>query len=279
MSINNNQHTYQKGFTLVEVAVIMPIAILVIGGLVGAIFAMTNNVLVTRADNNLVFNVQDTLDKIESDIEISSGYLAENNVVIKKGQGEGGGSTSGSGTTTKFTNKDTTTQKLDTLILNSYVTTTNPLSANKEVVYKEDASTTCTTSDTPLMYNVTYFIESGALWRRNIFQSDYPELVNGTDCKPPWQRPSCKELVVDANFCKSKDEKLLTGVTEFNVVYYDTDSNVIPQTNDNAGTRKNFLKDATSIKITISAEGKAGGRTFSESSTIRSSSPNNKFDS
>lgn len=279
MSINNNQHTYQKGFTLVEVAVIMPIAILVIGGLVGAIFAMTNNVLVTRADNNLVFNVQDTLDKIESDIETSSGYLAENNVDIKKGQGEGGGSTSGSGTTMKFTNKDTTTQKLDTLILNSYVTTTNPLSANKEIVYKEDASNTCTTSDTPLMYNVTYFIESGILWRRNIFQSDYPELVDDPSCQKPWQRPSCKELAVDTAFCKSKDEKLLTGVTEFNVVYYNDSAVTIDQTSTDATLRQTLLKDATSIKITISAEGKAGGRTFSESGTIRSSSPNNKFDS
>lgn len=257
MSIKNNKHSFQKGFTLVEVAVIMPIAILVIGGLVGAIFAMTNNVLVTRADNNLVFNIQEALDKIETDVEISGGYLHTNNFTFVIGQGY-------DNTNTKFIN-DSATQGIS-LILNSYTTDKNPTISDRKLVYKEDTSDTCTASQDILMHNIVYFVDSdNNLLRRTIMPSDYKTATDGTDCTTPWQRPSCGTI---STSCTAKDEKLLSGVDEFSVEYL-----------DNANADVIDLTTATSIKVTIKANGKAGGKTFSESGTIRTSSPNNKFDS
>ena len=84
-------HRLSKGFTLVELLVITPVVILVIGGFVGAIIAMTGNVLSTRSANRLVYNIQDALDRIEADVRQSNGFLTTNADTPQTGQGKGGG--------------------------------------------------------------------------------------------------------------------------------------------------------------------------------------------
>ena len=79
------------GFTLVEMLIIAPIVILVIGVFVSAIVNMTGEVLSVRGANALTYNVQNALNTIDADVKASGGYLATNNITLSTGQGYDGG--------------------------------------------------------------------------------------------------------------------------------------------------------------------------------------------
>jgi len=63
---------HKKGFTLIELMVIIPIVILLIGALVGVILHLTNSSLRSQARSQLQLEVLSTLDRIEQDFKLSS---------------------------------------------------------------------------------------------------------------------------------------------------------------------------------------------------------------
>src|SRR3954469_24566042 len=64
-----------RGFTLIEVLIIAPIVVLVIGGFVALIMAMVGDVLLTRDQNVMAYETQDALDRIEQDTRIGTQFL------------------------------------------------------------------------------------------------------------------------------------------------------------------------------------------------------------
>src|SRR6185437_11905407 len=70
----------QKGFTIVELLVIAPIVILTIGAFVTVIVNMTGDVLAARTSTLLAYNVQNALNKINADVNLSSTFLAQTNL-------------------------------------------------------------------------------------------------------------------------------------------------------------------------------------------------------
>ena len=71
---------YSRGFTLVEMAVIAPIVVLLIGAFIALIVNLTGNVMSARGKNVLVYDTQDALSRIEDDVKLSSTFLAVNNI-------------------------------------------------------------------------------------------------------------------------------------------------------------------------------------------------------
>ena len=69
-----------NGFTVVEMLVVAPIVILFIGAFISAIVSMTGQVLISRASNSLMYNIQDALNRIEQDTKISNKLLATNDI-------------------------------------------------------------------------------------------------------------------------------------------------------------------------------------------------------
>lgn len=59
---------HKSGFTLVEVAVIMPIAVLIIGAMIGTILYLTNVSLRTQGRSKLQVEVVTALDRMEQDV-------------------------------------------------------------------------------------------------------------------------------------------------------------------------------------------------------------------
>lgn len=236
-----------SGFTIVELLVVAPIVILVIGGFIGAIIAMTGNVLVTRSANQLVYNIQDALDRIESDVRISGGFLT---------------------TITGFSYDN------PSLILNSYATTNNPASSALNIVYRSLSADSCSSPTDPLMLNTVYFVSDNKLWRRIVVPDDFSAGIfcdattNSVTSTSVWQKPSCATAA-----CISKDMLLVDGATSLiiDIKYYSPSepNNFLttPQPDANSG-----------VVVTITADGSAAGRTFTESGTIRATSPNNYFD-
>ena len=80
------------GFTFVEIVVIAPIVILMIGAFIAAVVGMTASVLVSRAQNVLTYNVQDALNRIQQDVKLSTTFLAQSNINLsstKQGYDDG----------------------------------------------------------------------------------------------------------------------------------------------------------------------------------------------
>jgi len=227
------------GFTVVEMMVIAPIVILVIGSFIFAIVKMTGDVMSTRNANTLAYNIQDALNRIEDDARLSMGFLYSS-INPTTPQGSDNGSTAFSATTT---NK--------TIIINTFATTDNPLSSSRGLVYTNTPITNCNSpqisQNPPLMTNTVYFVSGDTLWRRVIMPSNY------TNSCPPnaiWQKPSCAIGQI-GSLCQTTDMKLVENIKDFSM---DT---AVP---------------TTAAKITITATEKTANRDIS--GTIYASSPN-----
>lgn len=230
-----------KGFTLVEVLVIAPVVILVIGGFVGAIIAMTGNVLSTRSANKLIYDVQGTLNRIEADVRQSDKFLVINKIGIQEPQG-------------KNDIKEPFEATDPALIINSYATDKNPIDDTHKVLLK-------TGDSSPLIMEIVYFVNNGTLWRRVIAPADY----EGVAASIPWQQPSCKKNYTKT-FCKANDMRLVDGVGSdgFKIEYLEHGTD-IPTDAEMASVK--------TIKITITAKGGTAGREYSETGTIRATIP------
>jgi len=260
----------KRGFTLVEMLIIAPIVILVIGIFVSAIITMTGDVLAVRGKNALAFNIQDALNRIDQDVKASGGYLATNNITLTSPQGY-------DDNTSAFKNADATNGTM--LILNTYATTANPLSSTRNFIYTTSpnaCNSALVSQNQKVAMNIIYFVKNNALWRRVIAPSSYATV----GCSVPWQQPTCAPGYV-AVFCKTQDMKLVDGVSAsgFVINYYTSAAATTPIVNAVNNTlsdanRQTALQTASSVNVTINATKTLAGRDVSQSGTIRSSSPN-----
>lgn len=279
---DRNIKSKKNGFTLVEMLVVAPIIILMIVVFIGAMITMTGDVLATRASSALSLNIQDALSRIEQDVKSSGGYLSSNNILLTSPQGY-------NNDTTKFHNANSANDIGDTLILNSYATTKNPISSSDTVnlAYLSDQPNACGSTEINknplLMMNVIYFIKDNTLWRRVVASSDYETIscVNGV-VGTPWQKPSCAPGYSSA-FCKAEDIKLVENVDidGFVVEYFTTPTsaskNIIADDSSKSDDeRLGVLKMSNTVKISISATKTIAGREVKKSSSIRATSRNNK---
>ncbi len=270
------QHESTSGFTLIEMLVVAPIVLLVIGVFIAAIINITGEVLSARGSNSLSYNIQDALSRIEQDVKLSGGFLSTNNIMLSSPQGY-------NDDTTNFQNANEVTGTM--LILNSYATTNNPLDSTPNILYVSGQPNPCDSTivnkNQPVMMNIVYFVKDNTLWRRTLAQSNY-ETVG---CSKPWQQPSCSQNVVNA-FCKTTDIKLIDGVdinTGFTISYYPdaTSTNADTITNDSNQTdaaRQYALRSTDTVAVNITATAIIAGRSISQSGSIRVTSPNNKVD-
>ncbi len=260
------QSSKKRGFTIVELLVIAPIVILTIGAFITVIVNMTGDVLASRATNVLTYSIQDALNRIEGDVKLSTGFLAENNVALTTPQGFGND-------TTNFENTDGTNGNM--LILNTLATTGNPISTTSGLIYLTNQPNGCNDSlvnqNKPMTLNVIYFVKDDTLWRRVVMPSNY--LTAG--CNIPWQQPSCNPSVSGA-FCKTQDIRLVDNVktTDFVTQYFSAANSLISDSvaNDPTKTaleRNTALQSLTTVSATINVNATTAGRNISQSGTIR----------
>lgn len=278
-------NTFNKGFTFIEMLIIVPIAILTIGIFVAAIVNMTGEVLAVRGTNALTYDIQTALNKIEQDVSLSGAYLATNSIDLATApyQGYDNGSTYNA-STTNFHNADATNGAM--LILNSYTTASNPLDTTRNIVYTSAQPNACNSGlvnqNPPVMINIIYFIKNNTLWRRIIVPSYY-ETVGciGTSVGIPWQQSSCA-IGVSGTLCKTQDVRLVDNVkaSDFSISYYaGSDSTAAnTTTSDSAqtdGARSAALQTTNTVGVSITAKTTIAGREISQSGSIRAVSPNN----
>lgn len=269
-----------KGFTVVEILIVVPIVILVIGVFITAIVNMTGEVMASRGANTLIYNVHDALSRIEQDVKLSSGYLATNSFTLTAPQG------TDDSTNTPFINS---TSQSSSLILSTVATTNNPLSSSRNIVYK-NAPYACSNAQVdqnePVTLNVVYFLKNGSLWRRVIMPANYYSAGYGCDSitkapTPIWQQATCSPSIPAGTFCKASDTKLVDGITNatgFKISYYaspdsTTADEIANNYNKTATDRQPSLLATTTVGITINATKTIAGREISQSGTIRATLP------
>lgn len=265
------------GFTLIEMLVIAPVVILAIGAFLTVTISMTGEVISSRASNVLAYDVQEALNRIEQDVKLSTTFLAESNVTLVTSgdaQYQNGAAQGYNNDSTKWENIRTDGKKA--LILNMIVTNGNPLDDGSGIVYLKNQPNACdnpnVTKNKPMTMNVVYFVKDDALWRRTIMPSNYA--VSADTCTTPWQVPSCAPGYTAA-FCKTEDEKLLTGISEngFSIEYYATGAATAPNltatTSSDVATRKTALSGMQTVSVALSASQAVAGRTVERSGSLR----------
>jgi competence protein ComGC len=280
----------QQGFTLIEMMVVAPIVILLIGGFIALIVNLTGEALSSNGASTLAYNLQSALNRIDDDVRTSTQFLAANNIDVASTKQGYSDNPSPNGGTANFTNinKTSTGGSYQSIVLESVVTSANPLwsMSNVKMIFLANQPNDCNSesvysSNTPMKMNIVYFIDNtNSLWRRIIMPSDYANTATYCGSTPPWQQPSCIEGYNEATltFCKTTDEKLLSGVTpsDFSFAYYAnasaTTANTVaanPSTTSDA-TRTTALQSTSSISVTITTHQTVAGRDISRTGTIRS---------
>lgn len=261
----------QKGFTIVELLIIAPIVILVIGAFISVIVNMTGEVLMARGANAMAYNIQDALNRIEADVKLSTTFLSTNNIALTSPQGYDDG-------TAAFHNVSTTNG--DQLILNTLATTGNPLSTTSGVVYLTNQPYACNSTQVgqnkPLTANIIYFVKNNTLWRRVIMPSNYKT----AGCSVPWQQPGCNPAIITSptpqTMCQAQDEKLIENInpSDFDIQYF-TSANTT--TADSASTnvsntdaqRSASLQADTTVIASFNMTNTIAGRTVNQAGSIR----------
>ena len=266
-SLRHNKST--RGFTLVEMMVVAPLLIIMIGAIIVSIVTLTGGSLAEGGRAQLLNDVQDSLDRIEADVQTSGAYLSTNNFTPPSPQGADDG-------VQKFVS--ITPTGYDSIILNSFATTTNPEVSTRSLVYLPNLPFACgdasISQNQVMTMNVVYFVSNSTLWRRTIAPASYAsKACAGVSV---WQQPNCTLANVSASpsVCKVEDEKLLTGVaaTDFTVNYYLSPSDTTPAAgteNADPDLRQTAIDKTSTIQVTLKGSKTFAGRDITQQGTIR----------
>ncbi len=273
-------HTARRaGFTLVEMLVIAPIVILTIGAFIALIVNLTGEVLSSRGSNVLAYDVQDTLNRIEEDVKMSTTFLAKNSIAFTPTAPANPQGYGANGSYADFQSSGHSSGPM--LILNGLVTNGDPMSLTSSNVYLADKPNPCGSpadyaqysKNRPLSMNIIYFTDSsGTLWRRTVMEANY-DTVPKCGTVTMWQRPSCG-LGYSSSFCKTNDIKLAEGVgaTGLTLEYFTSADAATPladATSTDDATRATALKSATTLRVSLTANKTIAGRDISRTGTIR----------
>jgi hypothetical protein len=245
--------------------VVAPIVILVISGFIVAIVTLTGEALVANARNALTYNVQATLARIDNDARRSAGFLATNSFVPVSPQGV-------DDSTESFENA---TAEGGALILRMFATTGNPQDPASNVAVLKNSPYVCgessSSGNTPLIFNVVYFVRDNALWRRAMMPVAYDTI----GCSVPWQLPSCTPGH-SSGFCGTNDELMMEGVApeDFNLSYFSSSSSATPvevasDAAETTSARSGALGSALAVRVDIDAGRMIAGTQITENGHAR----------
>ncbi len=266
----------QRGFTLIEMMIIAPVVILLIGAFVVFTVSLTGSSLRLREQNTMSYDIQNALNTIEDDATLA---MAFSSTTVSGTSGTSysintpQGNNNGSGATGVFT-----ASASGPLLVKSAATTTNPSVSNRSLVYYAQPDATCTSGTLvandpyPVLY--VYFVRSNTLWRRVILgtvnSGGYPALCNG----PAWQKASCDPSLVGSypSVCSTEDTQLLDNVSTFSINYYANAGDTNPMSISNYNWDDNSSPQG--IAVTISTSKNIAGATITQSRSLRVSSVN-----
>ncbi len=264
----------ERGFTLIEMLIIAPLVILLIGSFVVFIVSLTGGGLRSRDQNVMAYDVQNALNTIEDDATFATAFVSQTATTQFT---EGFASyqyfpiATPQGSNDDATNY--TTSANGPLLIAAAATTTTPLSTSKQLVYLNTPDSSCSAgtlvTNNPYEVLYVYFVRDGSLWRRVIMgNTSVYSLCNG----PAWQKASCSTDDISSypSVCGAEDSKLLENISTFSVSYYNSASGTSPV------SAYTWAKDDSpkAINVTITASKTIAGQSVSFSGSLRVASVN-----
>lgn len=238
----------QRGFTLIEVLITVPIFMLVIAGIITFMVNLYVQILVKDARTEMALEAQTTLNNLQNDLFFGRNFAAQPNGSMVDANGPQG--------TAQSWNFNTTPS---TLIVYQIALDSPYQSGSRQVVYQKAAASgySCDPStieqNPPVLNNLIYYIDAANNLRRRVL---VPDPVNQR-CSNPFLAQSCPTAstrvqqvtqTTTATVPCPADSTLATGVVAFTVTYYDADGNVI-----NTGSGGSPLQaERVTIDITLS---------------------------
>lgn len=218
-TILNRNKSKASGFTLIEMLVVAPGVILLIGTLIAFLVALTGESLQAREKAKIIYATEETLKRFDEDTRFAIAFEDKSFPGIPDVQ-----------------SSDSAGDEFDVIarpypiathafaakrILRTYATNKSPLDPTKSLIYSTspDASNCGTAAESqndPFEIEIIYYtkLDSGtgsaarySLWRRVVHNPAQTVCPGST----PWQRPSCAPGVVNAA-CQTEDEKMLDSL-------------------------------------------------------------------
>lgn len=244
----NNRRS--AGFTLVEVLVIAPLVLLLVGVLVGAIVVLTGDTLRSQGQASMTHELQNALNYIERDIRQSETFMSASGA-LPSPQGSNNG-------TAQFTTGNAL------LILQTRVTT-NPFADNRELVVYADQPNACSSPDaiqnTPLTMTVVYFLRDNSLWRRTILPAN--TATGAGVCQQPGEVNSCTPTVSHSR-CTQSDMRLVRNADTSTIEYFSSPAGTTPIAATAAAS-------ARSVNVNLNTTRTIAGRELSRAQQLRTS--------
>ena len=244
-----------SGFTLIEILIIAPVVILVISGFVALMITIVGDVLTSRDQSNMAYEIQDGLDRIEQDTRLTTQFLVTSGTQIAP-----------QGSDSNFTGT-AAFSSTNTLIMGGLATDKNPADTTRKLVFYAKQPNDCNGQE---IYNrvfqskIMYFVKNGSLWRRTVLP-DYNTNVTADDntvCVAPWQQNSCSPGYSLATRCQTNDIEVVKNVKTFSVKY-------LSSAGSTADLGAAQALSANAIEVTINGEKTTAGRVVTTSGSIR----------
>ena len=205
----------QHGFTLVEVAVIVPMALLVLGTVFTYMVLLYNESLQATAKLGIIDEATTAVNRINEAGGTSAGFQSALSSYLTDVNAPSGW------------NAEPSPGTSDVLILRSIATTANTKSAAKKIVRLNKVSGGCTANNEPinpiLYYNTVFFLkkesgqDTGTLYRRTIAKNTDDSGLAACDT-PVQQKQTCPVGQTNTA-CSGTDAVVATDVKQFKVTY------------------------------------------------------------
>lgn len=196
-----------QGFTIVEVAVVVPMIALVVLGILGLLVSLITDMAATSSQSMSANDALNAVAIIRKDIESSKSFFPStlpSNYNI----------TSPLTTTTTF---QTQISSLPILLIETTDQIKNPINSTTTLPAKVGSGNTCNTltditNTNTLSAAIVYFVSNNILYRRVI-----PDNTNTPTCGTPLIHKNCPTTASD---CAPKDTPILYNVKSFDITYF-----------------------------------------------------------
>lgn len=234
----------EQGFTLVEVAVVLPMMIFITLGLVSLLVALVIGIAAPTKRNALVNSSGNVLESVNRDVTSSSGFLAS----VPFGFSDSN-------------NADYTSPPANTevLIIKGYNQTKEPTdTTGTQTLPAFKGTPPCSATTNSDKSNIAsiitiYFVKGSTIWRRVL-----TETSPGATCNTPLL---ITQTCPPGGSCTNEDTPIVKGsITEFKLIYY-TDA-----ATDTVATNKIYAK---SVLLSIKGSVVNGNDTTTYSSNLR----------
>lgn len=218
----NTKSARGKGFTLVEILIIITLIGLLIGPIIGGMFYFYGGTVASTRRAGLALEAQTILRVISGELRVSAGVREQ--TTVEDPNKAGGWQTSN-----------------DNLVM---IMATPALDSNNDFIINPD-------SEEPYQNELVYYAEDSTLYKRTLARPDAADNTATTSCPPESATSSCPP-----------DKMLTDNFKGMSFTFYDLNNQVLGEATDD-------LAEARSIKMVITMEDRAFGRTITLDSDMR----------